>query len=133
MSEEHREGGSADPGVERSEGVTDGRRVDPDRGAILRRRARLVAIAMGGLGLGAAQGCAESHVPTDAFVEPEACLSAPLPDACLSWIDSGPDAPIDAGPDAAIDAGPMPCLEPPLDAGPDSEPMPCLSPPLDGG
>jgi hypothetical protein len=77
---------------------------DEDRRAILARRSRLIALALGGLAT-AAPGCYDSHEARDAAVtidagEPVPCLGAPLQDA-----------------------GPTPCLEPPLE---DAGPMPCL-------
>lgn len=95
---------------------------DEDRKAILTRRSRLIALALGGL---ASTGCYDASTPPsdrDATVEvdasiPSVCLTV-APDACLS-----------------IDAGPTVCLEAPLDAGVDAEviPGPCLSAPADGG
>ncbi|MEQ8457413.1 MAG: hypothetical protein RLO52_11225 [Sandaracinaceae bacterium] len=87
---------------------------DEDRKAILARRSKLIALALGGLTT--ATGCYESHgvgvaptTPRDAEAPrdtgPGPCLGAPL-----------------------MDAGPTPCLEPPA---PDAGPEPCLSAPID--
>ena len=80
---------------------------DPDRAAILARRRRFVAMAVGGLAT-AVTGCLES--------EPAPCLDLVV------------DAGTDGGRDAGRDAGePMPCLSPPIfDAG-------RPPPPPDGG
>lgn len=91
-------------------------RDDEDRRAILSRRSRLIALALGGLAT-AAPGCYDSHERDDAAVSmdsgtPVPCLGAPLEDAgrhtCLSLIP---------------DASPTPCLEAPLE---DAGPSPCL-------
>lgn len=97
-------------------------REDEDRKAILSRRSRLIALALGGLTT--ATGCYESHSPgtppptgrdagQDASTPPAPCLGAPLEDA-----------------------GPVPCLDVAIDAGTIEdagtvEPMPCLSAPSD--
>ena len=117
---------------------------DEDRDAILKRRQRLVAIALSGLA-SASTGCYESHTtalpPTarDAGVDsgtvtPGPCLGAPLPED--AGFDSGVvmpgpclSAPAD---DAGADAAPTPCLDiEPEDAGAedagDAGPTPCLT------
>ncbi len=102
---------------------------EDDRDAILKRRQRLIAIALAGL---ATSGCGDSHTP-----EPDTGdmtdTSSPMP--CLSMAaDSGADttpepclgAPLDSGmplpgEDAGADAdagAPMPCLDFPEDTGP---------------
>jgi hypothetical protein len=117
-------------------------RQDPDRDAILKRRHRMIALALSGLVGSSAQACA--------------CLS---PLARDSGIDVERDAGSDAGSsdDAGLsrDGGPLPCLAPlpedagtdaggvedggttPADAGADDDggrtpdagvPLPCLSP-----
>lgn len=84
-------------------------REDPDRDAILRRRHRLIAVALSGLVGGSAQACA--------------CLSVQVPPD--AEIDVERDAGMDAGSrddDAGLsrDGGPLPCLAPlPPDAGTD--------------
>lgn len=120
-------------------------REDPDREAILRRRNRMIAVALSGLVGGSAQACA--------------CLSPPPPPDSGIRIDAA--TPVDAGSrhdagsreDAGLsrDGGPLPCLTPlPEDAGTDAGtvpgdagseddagtatrdagvPMPCLAPP----
>lgn len=71
---------------------------EPDRAAILKRRQRMVALALAGLS-GGVTGCGGG---------PTACLSPPF--------DAGPD--VDAGRgDAGLDAASMPCLGAPIDAG----------------
>ncbi|MEC7525485.1 MAG: hypothetical protein VYE22_36715 [Myxococcota bacterium] len=111
-------------------------REEEDRKAILARRSKLIALALGGLT--SATGCYESHAVGMAPTRPDA--EAPRRDA-----EPGPclGAPIDAGPrpclDAPIDAGPGPCLSAPIDAGPPPEdaavadggvaPTPCLTMP----
>jgi hypothetical protein len=86
-------------------------REDPDRDAILKRRHRMIAVALTGLMGGSAQACA--------------CLSPPYEPPPDSGIDVGRDAGTDAGArdDAGLsrDGGPLPCLAPlPPDAGPDA-------------
>ncbi len=102
----------------------DGEQGDPDGEAILRRRNRLVAIALSGVAatsLGACEPCLTPIAPDagrwDAGIDasPVPCLSdagRPRPDA--GSLDAGsldadaePDA--EAG-DAGPDAGPKPCL-----------------------
>jgi len=82
-------------------------REDPDRDAILKRRHRMIALALTGLVGSSAQACA--------------CLSPLEPDSGIR-IDGG--TPNDAGSrdDAGLsrDGGPLPCLAPlPEDAGTD--------------
>ena len=100
-------------------------REDEDRKAILARRSKLIALALGGLT--SATGCYESHAVGTAPTRPDA--EAPRRDA-----EPGPclGAPLD-------DAGPRPCLEAPIDAGPPPgdaaivdggvAPTPCLTMP----
>ena len=86
---------------------------------ILSRRARFIAAALAGAGIGAAPACGtaqaclfpagggfDSGVDADDEAPPQICLTAPQPDA-------GADA--DAASDA--DAAPQPCLVPLEDAG----------------
>lgn len=105
-------------------------REDEDKRAILSRRSRLIALALGGLT--SATGCYESHTPgtpppigrdagADATSPPAPCLGAPLPE------DAGPTPCLDV----AIDAGPAPCLGAPIEDAGTIEPMPCLSAPSD--
>ena len=85
---------------------------DDDREAILSRRKRFVALALGGIAAGA-MGCSDSHP------EPMPCLDIAIEDTGT--------LPPDAGSDAGNDAGPTPCLEPPFDASVrDAAPTPCL-------
>jgi hypothetical protein len=108
-------------------------REDEDKKAILSRRSRLIALALGGLtaAQGGATGCYESHSPgtpppigrdagADASTPPAPCLGAPLEDA-------GPAPCLEV----ALDAGPGPCLSPPIEDAGTVEPMPCLSAPSD--
>lgn len=78
---------------------------DASRKLILARRARFVAAAMVGAGLGASEACT-----------PQPCLEPPIstatssssaPQMCLSPIPSVTPAPPDAG---ALDAGPPPAV-----------------------
>jgi hypothetical protein len=100
-----------------------------DTDAILARRRRFVAAALGSLALATSAGCSP----------PQPCLEVVEPDRPSSDASEA-SAPRDvsAG-DAQDDGGPMPCLTPVLDSGVaedgagDVAPMPCLSPPLDAG
>jgi hypothetical protein len=106
---------------------------DHDQEAILARRGRFVARALGALSLSAAAA---------ACSPPQPCLRF-APDSAVGDASDGA-AQTDASTDSAQDSGPMPCLSPMLDAGispdaaaadasadvPDVAPMPCLSPPL---
>jgi hypothetical protein len=124
---------------------------DPDTDAILARRGKFIARALGALSLSAAAACAPpapclSPVPTDRAAtdatdsSPQPCLTAPPPDAGR---DAGPQPCLDVAPmmDAGPDAAPMPCLTAVRDAGDtrdtgatsDAAPMPCLTPVLDAG
>jgi hypothetical protein len=86
---------------------------DDDRRAILDRRARLIAIALGGF----SAGCYESHTVESHTVVVDAGVDSGVPMPCLS-------RPLE-------DAGtPQPCLDAPLDSG---TPQPCLGVAIDGG
>lgn len=107
--------------------MADHDRDDPDRDAILRRRNRLVAIALSGVAAVSVGGCEPCLTPIapDSGIDasPMPCLEPPLEDAGPR--DAGSDAGSDAGttdPDAgmtapdgggASDGGPLPCLAPP--------------------
>ncbi|MCZ7682023.1 MAG: hypothetical protein M5U28_25805 [Sandaracinaceae bacterium] len=123
-----------------------------DREAILRRRSRLIAVALGGLVSGTTQACACLSAPYEPYDagRRDAGRDAATADGgggsdagadSGSGADSGTDAGAadDAGNDASVsqDGGPLPCLTPlPPDAGPDATvvPVPCLSTlPPDGG
>ncbi len=104
---------------------------DHDQEAILARRGRFVARALGALSLSAAAA---------ACSPPQPCLRF-APDSAVGDAADGA-AQGDSSADSATDSGPMPCLSPMLDAGIDPRadasadasadvaPMPCLSPPL---
>jgi hypothetical protein len=96
-----------------------------DTDAILARRRRFVAAALGSLALATSAACSP----------PQPCLEVVEPDRPNSDASEA-SAPRDvsAG-DAQDEGGPMPCLTPVLDSGvaDDVAPMPCLSPPLDTG
>lgn len=91
----------------------DGPRLTPEqaRELILKRRAKFMAAALAGVGVG---GCTKASTPT-------VCLSLQAPE------DAGLDASRDSG-------GPQVCLSPPAPCAdpndPECQPMVCLEPPL---
>jgi hypothetical protein len=113
----------------------EGSRDAHDTQAILARRRRFVAAALGSLSLAASAACSPPQ-PCLEYVEPDRVTGdasdSSSPQPCLT-------APLDVrSADAAEDAqgdqsAPMPCLSPAIDAGADVQPMPCLSPPFDSG
>jgi hypothetical protein len=107
-----------------------------DTEAILARRRKFIAAALGALTLGAAEACSP---PTPCLeVNP---TDTPSRDATDTGIDSAPmpclTPPFDSGVDTGVDVAPMPCLSPPFDSGvedaPDAAPTPCLRVIPDGG
>lgn len=93
-----------------------------DTQAILARRRRFIAAALGSLTIAASAGCAPPQ-PCLEYVDPD------RPDNDASDSSSGGDT-------MSADSQPQPCLSPVLDSGvmdEDASPQPCLTAPQDSG